>query len=473
MPRAHIADWLVGKSKSKPKDGSYIKKRKRVSKKPPPPKPEIEPKFSPPPKPTPNPEPPKPKPQPPKQEPEPYIPPDLHTRLWVDKYTPCKKIDLVGNQKAYGTVEKWIRRKTDPKNKNPIKPLLVSGPPGCGKTSGITILLQDLGYLVENFNASDTRSAAGLGIVKSFLETKSNPFLQKSNTKPTKRAAILDECDGLYIGDKSNTIEFLKDMMGGSKTLLILICNDRYCKAVRQLSEFCELVSFYTLRHYEIVSKLTSIVRSEKLSPKTDMIAKIASAACGDLRSAINNLQFLYQQSTATVGDIRYDRGGSMSVALWDRFRNVVNLSKPLNDRASQFETCPDLLVDFAVENYWKECVDLYTQQPDLRKMAGGADILSESFTMRESPYNSLFPLSRKLGGFRSQKIDFPQNVKTWTETASRKKMMRSVLGKLNLGYDPSQLLLAQKRLRTKEDFDHYHLTSAEIAFVRKYKGLC
>lgn len=98
--------------------------------------------------------------------------------MWTDTYRPNKLEDLVGNQGLVKQLLEWLRdwddvhirgfKKDIPKPtgygswQNTIrlnaKSVLVSGPPGIGKTSACRIICDHLGFECLEMNASDCRS---------------------------------------------------------------------------------------------------------------------------------------------------------------------------------------------------------------------------------------------------------------------------------------------------------------------------
>lgn len=110
-----------------------------------------------------------------------------NTEMWTDLYQPKTKADLVGNEGLVAQLEDWLKdwddihirgnKKTLNYGNNNFrkggqgggggwsnmpnvnaKAVLLSGPPGIGKTSAARIVCKDLGYEVLETNASDTRN---------------------------------------------------------------------------------------------------------------------------------------------------------------------------------------------------------------------------------------------------------------------------------------------------------------------------
>lgn len=71
---------------------------------------------------------------------------------WVERYKPETQNDLAVQKKKIEEVETWLKThifQTQPKQGGSV--LLLTGPPGCGKTATLQILAKDLGLQVQEW----------------------------------------------------------------------------------------------------------------------------------------------------------------------------------------------------------------------------------------------------------------------------------------------------------------------------------
>ncbi|KAE9459518.1 hypothetical protein C3L33_08574, partial [Rhododendron williamsianum] len=214
---------------------------------------------------------------------------------WVEKYRPSKVADIVGNEDAVSRLQVIARDGNMPN-------LILSGPPGTGKTTSILALAHEL--LGPNFkegvlelNASDERyithiyfpSFRGIDVVRN----KVKMFAQKKVTLPPGRhkVIILDEADSMTSGAQQalrRTMEIYSN-----STRFALACNTS-SKIIEPIQSRCALVRFSRLSDQEILSRLMVVLEAEKVPYVPEGLEAIIFTADGDMRQALNNLQATY-----------------------------------------------------------------------------------------------------------------------------------------------------------------------------------
>lgn len=171
-------------------------------------------------------------------------------QLWVDKWHPKTSADLVGNQSAIKTLRDWLRV-WDANKKNNQKALLISGPPGIGKTSSVILICRELGFEPVEVNASDARGKSdsstleGVGgkLANIVKELVTNRKLSFNTNERKKLCLVMDEVDGMSTGDR-----------GGVADLVDTIKNTR-------IPRFCDAVTRPLLKGKDGIDSTISLMR--------------------------------------------------------------------------------------------------------------------------------------------------------------------------------------------------------------------
>ena len=118
---------------------------------------------------------------------------------WIDKYKPKKLSDLIGNKIQIKKTKLWLSNFYN-KVEGTKTALLISGPPGIGKTTLANLILNDFNYDIIEFNASDVRNQKLIREnLKNILGKQSISKLMGGNNN---NGIIMDEVDGASTGDK-------------------------------------------------------------------------------------------------------------------------------------------------------------------------------------------------------------------------------------------------------------------------------
>ncbi len=218
--------------------------------------------------------------------------------LWTVKYAPKTMSDLVGNPGSIQIVHSWLKTWDDihiKKNKhvdahekhNPGgRGLFISGPPGIGKTSTVTVIARDLGFDVIELNASDARSKLAIKDVLS-KATQNAVFSFQGTSK--KRVVVMDEVDGMSSADNGGIRE-LMGFIATSRVPIVCICNEVKPSLKTLKSKCCE-AKFIRPQPQTIVKRIQDIARAEALSIDDDAIRLLVESSGNDVRHIINDLQ--------------------------------------------------------------------------------------------------------------------------------------------------------------------------------------
>ncbi|KAF9546441.1 hypothetical protein EC957_009790 [Mortierella hygrophila] len=269
-------------------------------------------------------------------------------RLWVDKYRPKNYTDLMGDERVNREVLSWIKewdqcvfgrkfnkftpeykkqqfkefRKPDALGRPDRKVLLLTGPPGLGKTTMAHVIARQAGYNVIEVNASDDRTGASIkGKIEAALEIQSILGSDKPNM------LIIDEIDGVSSsGGEQSFIKLLVDIAtvevvskeentkaaGGNRKNkkftkkplmrpIICICNDQYAPVLRPLRTIAQIHQFRKPSVRTFVNRLQQICEIEQVPSDTRAFGVLYEMTEGDMRSCLNTLQFIKNKSRAST----------------------------------------------------------------------------------------------------------------------------------------------------------------------------
>jgi len=204
---------------------------------------------------------------------------------FLEKYKPKKLEEMIGNKKAIEEILKNIFK----------KPLLLYGSPGVGKTLSCYLIAKKLNFEVYEINASDYRDLESLK--KVLLISKQYSIFGR------KRIILIDEIDGLSIHDRGATTELIK-IFKESKNPIILTANDAYDQKLKNLRNYCKLISFSKVPYPSIAKYLEKICKNEKIEYDERILKNIAQRCNGDVRASILDLESLIKDNKLLSSDL-------------------------------------------------------------------------------------------------------------------------------------------------------------------------
>ncbi len=199
--------------------------------------------------------------------------------MWTEKYRPVSLEELVGNDKERAKLVSMLK-----KWRPGAKAALLVGPPGTGKTTTVHLVAEKLGLRLIELNASDSRT-------KDRLSKKLGEAFASMSLFGGTSLIFLDEVDGLAGRSDYGAIEFIKEAVRNTENPIVMAANDPESDEVRKLGSATTKIEFRRPEAAEVEARLEQIARKEKVPTDKSEIAKIAKAANGDLRAAINSLQ--------------------------------------------------------------------------------------------------------------------------------------------------------------------------------------
>ena len=199
--------------------------------------------------------------------------------MWSEKYRPGSLEEMVGNEEGRAKLLLWLK-----KWKRGSRAALLVGPPGTGKTTTVHLVAKKMGLDLVELNASDSRT-------KEKLAKKVGEAITSTSLFGGRSLIFLDEVDGLAGRADYGAVEFIKDAVKRSESPVVMAANDPESDEVKKLGSTTSKIEFRKPDVAEVVKRLERISQKEKVSVGKEEIARLAEAANGDLRAAINFLQ--------------------------------------------------------------------------------------------------------------------------------------------------------------------------------------
>jgi len=293
---------------------------------------------------------------------------------FTKKYSPKSLKEVVGQDlpcsKLRDFVENFKRQKK--------KCMFITGPVGCGKSSAVAALANELNYELLEINASDTRNAAAIeGIVGNAIKTQSFFFKGK--------IVMIDEAEGITGTQDRGGLQTLAKLVERTTFPIVIIANDAYDKKFSGIRKKCNVLEFNTLAVDVVFAIIRRIAENEKIDTTDEILRSIARRAAGDARAAVTDIQVLGVGGRITSDEIQAlayrEKEESMSEALIKIFKNSdPAIAIRAFDRVDEAQDKLILWVDENLPSEYKKPEDLAGAYSFLSK----ADIFQKRIMRRQ-----------------------------------------------------------------------------------------
>ncbi|CED83681.1 dna replication factor large subunit [Phaffia rhodozyma] len=233
------------------------------------------------------------------------IPPDPKSQLWTTKYAPSQLSQICGNKSNVEKLQTWLHawstsyksafKKPGKDAMGTFRAVLISGPPGIGKTTAAHLVAKVCGYEPLEYNASDARSKKLIESGTNIDNTSMDGWLKQGGEKTTaagveithKTCLIFDEVDGMSSGDRGG-VGAMNALIKKTKIPMILICNDRNHPKMKPLQSTCFNMPFRRATVQEIRSRIMSIAFREKMKIPVNVVDQLIAGSNSDIRQVLN-----------------------------------------------------------------------------------------------------------------------------------------------------------------------------------------
>ena len=234
--------------------------------------------------------------------------------IWVEKYRPKTIEDCILTDDIKKTFQDFV-------NVGEIPNMLLSGPPGVGKTTVAKALCNQLGvdYYVINGSDEGRFLDSVRNTAKNFASTVSLTNLSKH------KVIIIDEADNTTTDVQLLLRAFIEEFSANCR--FIFTCNYKY-KIAKPLHSRCTVIDFSINKRdkptvaAQFFSRLNDILDQEKIKSDKKVVAELINKHFPDWRRVLNECQ-------------RYSVGGKIDSGILVAFNNVEidQLTKILKDK--------------------------------------------------------------------------------------------------------------------------------------------
>ncbi|KAG6849470.1 hypothetical protein H0H93_008197 [Arthromyces matolae] len=259
---------------------------------------------------------------------------DLKSQLWTTRYAPQSLKEICGNKGQVEKLQLWLHewqnskkagfKKPGKNGMNVYRAVMITGPPGIGKTTSAHLCAKLEGYTPIELNASDTRSKKLVENGMNVNNLSLDKFLGSQNINSLgvnitdKTCLIMDEVDGMSSGDRGG-VGALNSLIKKSQVPIICIANDRQAQKLKPLMSTTYNMSFQKPQVSMIRSRLLTIAFKEKMKIPANVIDQLISGAQSDIRQVLNMLS-IWKLSSNTM-----DFDESKSLAKMNEKYSIMN----------------------------------------------------------------------------------------------------------------------------------------------------
>ncbi|KAH9978130.1 replication factor RFC1 C terminal domain-containing protein [Lactifluus volemus] len=231
---------------------------------------------------------------------------DPKTQLWTDRYAPQTLKEVCGNKGQVDKLQQWLKDWPDSLKANFKKPgkngmnnfrgVMITGPPGIGKTTSAHLCAKLAGFTPIELNASDARSKKLVENSTNIHNTSLDGWMgggERTNAAgiiiTDKSCLIMDEVDGMSAGDRGG-VGALAALIRKTKIPIICIANDRNAPKMKPLVNGTFGLPFRKPDANQIRSRIMTIAFKEKMQIPANVVDELITGVGSDIRQVLNML---------------------------------------------------------------------------------------------------------------------------------------------------------------------------------------
>lgn len=229
------------------------------------------------------------------------------------KYKPTKLLDIIGCKNQIEYIKDWLEsydevrdflklkgllKKSSKGRKKKIiglseleleytkrkGNLLIIGPHGSGKSSIISIILNEYNYDVINLNMLDQKVKIDTDLIAKF----------SMQNVGKKQILLIDELESVItLNDKNGVFNIIKDNNFKRWMPIIIITNNQHNKQLNETKKYSNEVKIYPPYESDIINMVRNICTKEKINMNIERIRKFVEYCQNDMRKILIQLDEL------------------------------------------------------------------------------------------------------------------------------------------------------------------------------------
>ena len=279
--------------------------------------------------------------------------------LLVDKYAPTSINDIIGHKDAIQQISTWLQTWSYKK-----PGLLITGPPGIGKTSMIHCIAASQGYKVTEYNASDTRSISVLrGLISLGMK------------RLQKEVIVMDEIDGL---SERGGVGEIADLIRKSVTPMICIANECPPK-LKPIISACTHIKCSRPVKSTIAAAVVAIAKKENIAISKADIEKLCEENGNDIRSILNRLDFYHEDLMSHA-----NKDAMLRLDLFSASQKLIGNRRTTLDQAADFVYVDYFMVPLMVQEAY-----VASSKGSLDDIVAAAEFISDGDIFQKRLYQT------------------------------------------------------------------------------------
>eukprot|EP00698_Gefionella_okellyi_P008673 TRINITY_DN2163_c0_g2_i1.p1 TRINITY_DN2163_c0_g2~~TRINITY_DN2163_c0_g2_i1.p1 ORF type:complete len:533 (+),score=97.07 TRINITY_DN2163_c0_g2_i1:75-1601(+) len=244
----------------------------------------------------------------------------VDSALWVEKYAPTAADALAVNPKKLDDLRACLRECT---SSSAARLMVLAGPTGCGKSTALRLIAKELNICITEWLSPVARQFGEVYVRELDYESRLDQFhsfMLRALRYPSliddpasKRLILVEDIPLRHNKEKSAQFNqiLVRAVRSGKFTIVLVVSGpDGGQFAVRELlprelreSSATRVLNFQPIGVKMMKKVLEAILSAEKLGNKMSFVQRVIDSSNGDIRSAINSLQYLVRAGKASTLD--------------------------------------------------------------------------------------------------------------------------------------------------------------------------